>query len=144
MKALLDATRVELPRALLDMEIDRLIQNMRHDLEARGLKADKVPMHREAFEPEAQRRVSLGLILAELVKRHGLEAKSDQIKAVVGEYAQSYEKPEEVLRWYYQSPDRLREVESIVLEDNVVQWVLANARVEDKATEFDDLMGNAK
>ena len=144
MKALLDATRVELPRALLDMEIDRLMHNMRHDLEARGLKADKVPMPKEAFEPEAQRRVSLGLILAELVKRHGLEAKPDQVKAVVGEYAQSYEKPEEVLRWYYQSPDRLREVESIVLEDNVVQWVLANAGVEDKATEFDDLMGNAK
>jgi trigger factor len=144
MKALLDATRVELPRALLDMEIDRLMHNVRHDLEARGLKADKVPMHREAFEPEAQRRVSLGLILAELVQKHGLEAKPDQIKAVVVEYAQSYEKPEEVLRWYYQSPERLREVESIVLEDNVVQWVLANARVEDKATEFDDLMGNAK
>ena len=144
MKALLDATRVELPRALLDMEIDRLIHNMRHDLEARGLKADKVPMPREAFEPEAQRRVSLGLILAELVKKHGLEAKLDQIKAVVGEYAQSYDKPEEVLRWYYESPERLREVESIVLEDNVVQWVLANARVEDKATEFDELMGNAK
>ena len=144
MKALLDATRVELPRALLDMEIDRLMHNMRHDLEARGLKADKVPMPREAFEPEARRRVSLGLILAELVKKHGLEAKPDQVKAVVGEYAQSYEKPEEVVRWYYQSPDRLREVESIVLEDNVVQWVLANARVEDKATEFDDLMGNAK
>ncbi len=144
MKALLDATRVELPRALLELEIDRLMHNMRHDLEARGLKADKVPMPREAFEAEAQRRVSLGLILAELVKIHGLEAKPDQIKAVVGEYAQSYEKPEEVLRWYYQSPDRLREVESIVLEDNVVQWVLANARVEDKATEFDDLMGNVK
>jgi trigger factor len=126
------------------MEIDRLMHNMRHDLEARGLKADKVPMPKEAFEPEAQRRVSLGLILAELVKKHGLEAKADQIKAVVGEYAQSYEKPEEVTRWYYQSPERLREVESIVLEDNVVQWVLANARVEDKATEFDDLMGNAK
>ncbi len=144
MKALLDATRVELPRALLDMEIDRLMHNMRHDLEARGLKAGQVPMPKQAFEPEAQRRVSLGLILAELVKKHGLEAKSDQIKAVVGEYAQSYEKPEEVMRWYYQSPDRLREVESIVLEDNVVQWVLANARVEDKPTEFDDLMGNAK
>jgi trigger factor len=144
MKALLDATRVELPKALIDMEIDRLMHNMRHDLEARGLKADKVPMPREAFEPEAQRRVSLGLILAELVKKNGLEAKPDQVKAVVGEYAQSYEKPDEVLRWYYQSPDRLREVESIVLEDNVVQWVLANAGVEDKATEFDDLMGNAK
>jgi trigger factor len=144
MKALLDTTRVEVPRALLDMEIERLIQNMRHDLEQRGLKPDQMPLPKEAFEPEAVRRVSLGLILAELVKVHQLSAKPEQIKAVVQEYAQSYEKPEEVVRWYYQQPERLREVESIVLEDNVVQWTLSNARVEAKPTDFDDLMGNAQ
>ena len=144
MKSLLEATKVEVPRALLDMEVERLMQNMRHDLEQRGLKADQVPMPKEAFEPEAVRRVSLGLILAEMVKLHKLEAKPDQIKAVIQEYAQSYEKPEEVVRWYYQQPGRLREVESIVLEDNVVQWALSNAKVEDKPTAFDDLMGNAQ
>ena len=144
MKALLEAARVEVPRALLDMEIERLMQNMRHDLEQRGMKADQIPMPKEAFEPEAVRRVSLGLILAELVKLHRLEAKPEQIKAVIQEYAQSYEKPEEVVRWYYQQPERLREVESIVLEDNVVQWSLSNAKVEDKPTAFDDLMGNAQ
>lgn len=144
MKALLDATKVELPKALVDMEIERLMGNMRQDLQARGLKADQIPMPKEAFEPEAQRRVTLGLILAETVKRHDLQARPEQIKAVVSEYAQSYEKPEEVMRWYYQSADRLREVESIVLEDNVVQWVLAKAKVEDAPTEFDDLMGNAQ
>ncbi|HXF18506.1 MAG TPA: trigger factor [Burkholderiales bacterium] len=144
MKALLDATKVEVPRALLDMEVERLMQNMRHDLEQRGLKSDQIPMPKEAFEPEAVRRVSLGLILAELVKLHQLNAKPEQIKAVVQEYAQSYEKPEEVVRWYYQQPERLREVESIVLEDNVVQWTLSNAKVEAKPTDFDDLMGNAQ
>jgi trigger factor len=144
MKALLEATRVEVPRALLDMEIERLMQNMRHDLEQRGMKADQIPMPKEAFEPEAVRRVSLGLILAEMVKLHSLAAKPEQIKAVIQEYAQSYEKPEEVVRWYYQQPERLREVESIVLEDNVVQWALSNAKVEDKPTAFDDLMGNAQ
>ncbi len=144
MKSLLDATKVEVPRALLEMEIERLMQNMRHDLEQRGLKADQIPMPKEAFEPEAVRRVSLGLILAEMVRLHKLEAKPDQIKAVIQEYAQSYEKPDEVVRWYYQQPERLREVESIVLEDNVVQWALSNARVEDKPTPFDDLMGNAQ
>ena len=144
MKSLLEATKVEVPRALLDMEVERLMQNMRHDLEQRGLKADQVPMPKEAFEPEAVRRVSLGLIFAEMVKLHKLEAKPDQIKAVIQEYAQSYEKPEEVVRWYYQQPGRLREVESIVLEDNVVQWALSNAKVEDKPTAFDDLMGNAQ
>ncbi len=144
MKALLEATKVEVPRALLDMEIERLMQNMRHDLEQRGMKADQIPMPKEAFEPEAVRRVSLGLILAEMVKLHSLGAKPEQIKAVIQEYAQSYEKPEEVVRWYYQQPERLREVESIVLEDNVVQWALSNAKVEDKPTAFDDLMGNAQ
>jgi len=144
MKSLLEATKVELPRALLDMEVERLMQNMRHDLEQRGLKADQIPMPKEAFEPEAVRRVSLGLILAEMVKSHKLEAKPEQIKAVIQEYAQSYEKPDEVVRWYYQQPERLREVESIVLEDNVVQWALSNAKVEDKPTAFDDLMGNAQ
>ena len=143
MKSLLDATRVEVPRALLDLEIERLMQNMRHDLEQKGLKPDQIPMPKEAFEPEALRRVSLGLILAEMVRLHKLEAKPDQIKAVIQEYAQSYEKPEEVVRWYYQQAERLREVESIVLEDNVVQWTLSNANVEDKPTAFDELMGNA-
>ena len=144
MRSLLEATKVEVPRALMDMEIERLMQNMRHDLEQRGLKAEQIPMPREAFEPEAVRRVTLGLILAEMVKLHKLEAKPEQIKLVIQEYAQSYEKPEEVMRWYYQQPERLREVESIVLEDNVVQWALSNAKVEDKPTPFDDLMGNAQ
>jgi len=144
MKALLDATKVEVPRALLDMEVERLTQNMRRDMEQRGIKAAQIPMPKEAFEPEALRRVSLGLILAEMVKLHKLDAKPDQIKAVVQEYAQSYEKPDEVVRWYYQQPERLREVESLVLENNVVQWTLSNAKVEDKPTNFDDLMGNAK
>lgn len=144
MKSLLDATTVELPKALVDMEVERLMHNMRQDLESRGLKADQIPMPKEAFEPEAKRRVSLGLILAELTTQHKLEAKPEQIKAVVSEHAQSYEKPEEVMRWYYQQPERLREIESVVLEDNVVQWVLAKAKVADKPTPFDDLMGNAQ
>jgi len=144
MKALLDSTRVEVPKSLIDLEIERLTQNMRRDFEARGMKADQIPMPREAFEPEAVRRVSLGLILAEITTQHKLEARPEQIKAVVSEHAQSYEKPEEVMRWYYQQPERLREIESVVLEDNVVQWALARAKVEDKQTPFDDLMGNAQ
>jgi trigger factor len=88
--------------------------------------------------------VQLGLIVAELVRSQKLDARPEQIRSVVEEFAKSYEKPEEVVRWYYQQPERLREVESIVLEDNVVQWVLGQARVEDATVEFDELMGNAK
>jgi trigger factor len=144
LKVLLDAAKVELPKALVDIEVDRLTQNMRRDLEARGMKADQIPMPREAFEQEARRRVSLGLIMAEVMNKEKLEARAEQVKALVNEHAQSYEKPEEVVRWYYQQPERLREIESIVLEDNVVQWVLSKGKVVDKATPFEDLMGNAQ
>jgi len=142
MKGLLETSQVELPATLVEFEIERLQQGMRRDLAGRGLKAEQIPMPREAFEPEARKRVALGLIVAELVRRESLQAKPEQVKTVVSDYAESYERPEEVVRWYYQSPERLREVESLVLENNVVQWVLSRATVQDKATEFDELMGN--
>jgi trigger factor len=144
MKALLDNTRIELPKSLVAMEIERLTAGMRKDLAARGLKSEEIPMPPEAFEPEARKRVTLGLIVAELARREGLQAKPDQIKSVIQDYAESYERPEEVVRWYYQSQDRLREVESLVLENNVVQWVLGKAKVNDAIVDFDELMGNRK
>ncbi len=144
MKTLLEHAKLDLPNALVDMEIERLMAGMRQDLAGRGLKAEDIPMPREAFEPEARKRVGLGLIVSDLVRQHNLQAKPDQIKTVVKDYAESYERPEEVMRWYYQSADRLREVESLVLEDNVVQWVLSQAKAVDKPGDFDELMGNTK
>jgi len=144
MKTLLENAKLDLPNALVGMEVERLMAGMRQDLAGRGLKAEEIPMPREAFEPEARKRVGLGLIVADLVRQHNLQAKPEQIKAVVKDYADSYERPDEVVRWYYQSADRLREVESLVLEDNVVQWVLSQAKTQDKQTDFDELMGNAK
>jgi len=144
MRALLENAKLELPNSLVAVEIERLMHGMRQDLAARGLKTEEIPMPREAFEPEARKRVTLGLVVAEVVKQHGLQAKPEQIKAVVHDYADSYERPDEVVRWYYQSPERLREVESLVLEDNVVQWALSRAKVADKAADFDELMGHTK
>jgi trigger factor len=98
-------------------------------------------MQPEWFADQAKRRVSLGLILAELVKVNELHAKSDQVKAIVEESAESYEHPEEVVRWYYAQPQRLAEIEGVAIEDNVVSWALATAKVVDKAVAFDELMG---
>ena len=143
MQALLDATRVEVPKALVESEIERLRDLTRQDFEARGIPMkEDVPLPAEMFEKQAQRRVNLGLILAELVKGHQLQAKPEQVRAAVEEQAQSYEHPQEVVRWYYQQPERLREIESMALEDNVVEWALKTAKVEDKPIEFDELMGN--
>lgn len=143
MQALLAVVQLDLPKALIAAELDNMQQQARADLQARGVNAANIPLDTAMFEPQARRRVALGLILGELVRTHGLTAKPEQVRAMVDEHAQSYEHPHEVLNWYYGSPERLREVESLALEDNVVQWVLAQVKVEDKPTAFDELMGNA-
>ena len=145
MQALLDVTRIEAPKSLIEAEIQRLQALARQDLAARGVpvKSD-TSIPGEVFEQQARRRVSLGLILAEIVKTHALYAKPEQVRAVVEEQAQTYEKPEEVVKWFYASPERLREIESGVVEENVVAWVLARAQVGKTPIEFDELMGHRK
>jgi trigger factor len=145
MQALLDVTRLDAPKALVEAEIGRLQALARQDLAARGV-AVKIdtPMPREPFEAQGQRRVRLGLILAEIVKAHGLYAKPEQVRAVVEEHAQSYEKPEEVVNWYYASRERLHEIEAGVVEENVVAWALGVAKVQETPIEFDELMGHRK
>ena len=142
MQALLDSTRIELPRSLVEMEKHRLADQARQDLEARGVKAKDMPIPREVFDEQANRRVALGLILSELVKTHELHAKPEQIRAVIDEFAENYEHPEEVVKWHYAEPSRLNQAESFALEENVVAWALNSAKVEDKAFTFEELMGN--
>jgi len=141
MDALLKDNPIDVPNALIEMEVQRLMQAARQDMEQRGMKTKEFPMQPEWFADQAKRRVSLGLILSEIVKVNDLHAKSDQVKAIVEESAQSYEHPEEVVRWYYAQPQRLAEIESVAIEDNVVGWALASAKVVDKAVAFDELMG---
>ncbi len=143
MQALLDTSKLEVPKSLIEMETQRLVQSAREDLQARGMKIEQLPINPEMFEDQAKRRVSLGLIIAELVKAHELAAKPEQVRALVEEQAQSYEHPDEVVKWFYSQPQRLSEMESLVLEDNVVTWVLNHAKVADKAVNFDEFMGKA-
>lgn len=144
MDILLKVGQLETPKALVEAESHNLLQQTVHDMEQRGVKIPKgMKLPTEMFAERAAKRVKLGLILEKLVKQHNLGAKPEQVKAMVEEYARSYEKPEEVVRWYAADPSRLREVENLVLEDNVVGWLMANAKVTDKAVEFNELMGNA-
>ena len=141
MEALLKANPITVPDALVDMEIQRLMQAARHDMEQRGMKIKDMPIKPEWFADQAKRRVTLGLILAEVVKTEKLQATPEQVRAMLEETAQSYEHPEEVIRWYYAQPQRLQEVEGVAIENNVVEWVLGKAKVTDKAAVFDELMG---
>ena len=141
MEALLKANPITIPNALIEMEVHRLMQAARQDMEQRGMKAKEFPIQPEWFADQAKRRVSLGLILAEVVKTEKLQASPEQVKALVEETAQSYEHPEEVTRWYYAQPQRLAEVEGVAIENNVVAWALSKAKVADQAVAFDELMG---
>ncbi len=144
MQALIDSATLELPKSLVEIELQRVVQQTRADLEARGVKLERLPVNPEALERQARRRVTLGLILGELVKSHELGAKPEQVRALVTEHAQTYEQPFEVVRWVYSEPQRLNEFEGLAVESNVVNWVLEHAKVEDKAISFDELMGAAK
>jgi len=142
MQALLDVTEIELPKALVELEIGRLMDKARQDLESRGMKTKDMPFPPELFQKQAERRVALGLIVSELVSANNLEAKQEQVKALVAEFADSYEDPEEVISWYFASPERLDGPTSMVVEDNVVEFVLGRANVVEKDMSFDALMGS--
>lgn len=143
MDALLAVNEIDVPKALVDAEAQQMAENALKDMQARGMDAKNMPVEASWFTDQAVRRVKLGLVLAELVKEKDLHAKPEQVRAIVEDYAQTFEDPKEVVRWYYSQPQRLAEAEALALENNVVEWMLANAKAVDKAVSFDELMGNA-
>ena len=141
MTVLLEATEVALPRALVVQEIRRLRDSAMQEFASRTQQKPDMTLPDQLFEEQARRRAALGLILSELVTQEKLAAQPEQIRAVIEDMSGAYEHPEEIVRWYYQQPQRMREVESLVLEDNVVAWVCARAKTEDIPTPFEQLAG---
>ena len=143
MDALVKSAELDVPTILVAGEVERMVEGARADLKQRGVKdADKAPIPSEIFQPQAERRVRLGLVVAELVRTQGLQAKPEQLQAHIEEMAQSYEKPAEVMRWYLGDRQRMAEVEAVVIENNVTAYVMAHAKVSDKALAFDELMAS--
>jgi trigger factor len=142
MAALLTTSSFEVPKALIESEKQRLAELARNDLVARGVSVKDAPMPLELFAAQAERRVRLGLLLGELVRQHALSPRPDQIRKLVEDIASSYEKPQEVISWYLSDRKRLGELETVALEDNVVNWVLERGKVADKPIAFDELMGH--
>lgn len=141
MDALVKAAELELPKALVAAEGERMIEAARADLKQRGMKdADSMPIPADAFQEQAERRVRLGLVVAELVRRHNLQARPEQLQAHIEDLSQSYEKPAEVMRWYLGDRERMAGVEAMVVENNVTEYVLGQVKVVDKAMPFDELM----
>lgn len=141
MDALLKVAQFDVPKALIDWEAQNLIGLTAQDMEARGMKMKGVSLPPELFTERALKRVKLGLILGELVQKYNLNATPDQVRALVNDYAQSFDQPGEVVRWYYDNPPRLQEVENLVLEENVVNWTMGQAKTTDQTITFSELMG---
>ena len=131
---------IAVPKAMVEQETYRLMQNTREEMKQRGMKGD-IPMQPEWFTDRALPRVRMGLILAQLVETENLVATQEQIDARIAEMAETYQHPAEVVQWYKQDRQRLAGIESEVLEENVVAWVLARAKVTEKAIDFDEIMG---
>ena len=144
MDALVEAAKFDVPRALVDSDVESRIAAAREDLKQRGVpNADTMPIPAEVFSGESERRVRLGLLVSELVKQAQLQSKPEQVRAKIETFAQNYEQPAQVISYYLSDRQRRAEIEAIVLEDNVVEHVLGKAKVTDEAVPFDQLMGMA-
>jgi len=144
MDGLVEASTFEVPRALLDAEITRMQQAAVEDLKQRGMTTQDLTLPRDLFAERATRRLKLSILVNDLVKRHNLQPKPEQVRKVIEGHAESFEQPDQLVRWYYGDPARLAEVEALVMEDNVVEWAMGKMKVEDKPTDFDELMGTKK
>ncbi len=132
--------QLDVPKSLVASEQARLVDSARQDLMQRGIpNAKDAPIPAEMFTEQATKRVRLGLILGDLVKQKDLKATADQIKAEIDEQAATYEDPKEVVRWFYSNPSRLKDIENLVLEDNVIKYFTALAKVNEKAVSFEEL-----
>lgn len=142
MDALLKVAQFDVPKILVEWEARNLIQQTARDMESRGMKMTDMTLPPELFVERAERRVKLGLIFAELAQKYDLKAKPEQVRALVDDYAQSFEDPEDVVRWFYTDPSQMQEIENLVLEENIVNWTIGQARTIDKVVSFNELIGS--
>lgn len=142
-QALVESAEFDIPRILLETEINRMMQTTQQNLKQRGADLANIQLEPAMFEDQAKRSTKLRLLLGELINANGLHANADQVRAMVDVFSQSFERPADVVTWYYADSKRLDEPAALATEENAVSWVLSQAKVTDKKVKFDDLMGNA-
>jgi len=142
---LLDICKADLPKTLINVEINRMAQSTYANLKQRGADLKQFKLEPSMFEDQAKKTCKLRLILAEIVEKNNLRATADQIKAMVNEFALNFDDTEEAVQWFYAEPSRLEEPTALATEVNVVEWFMTQCKVQNKKTTFDELMsGPAK
>lgn len=143
MDALLAANSVEAPKALVANEIQRQRQAMFQQFGG-GAKLDPKMLPDELFAEQAQRSVALGLLISQIIKDKSLAVDAERVRELINEVAESYESPEEVVNYYYGNREQLAQVEALVLEDQVVEAVLAEAQVTDVAARYAEVVARTR
>ena len=142
---LIDSCKADLPKALINVEINRMAQSTYANLKQRGADLKQFKLEPSMFEEQAKKTCKLRLILAEIVDKNNLRASPDQIKAMVNEFALNFDDTDEAVKWFYAEPSRLEEPTALATEANVVEWFMKQCKVQNKKTTFDELMsGPAK
>jgi trigger factor len=140
MDALFEHVKISLPNALIDQEVQSLMKPYAERANKARMKLEDLNLPQDMFENQARRRVALGLILGEIIRKNEIKIDADKVRAVIEDMAKSYEKPEDVVNWYYSDNSRLNDVQQMVLEDQAVEWVLDRAKITDQSVGFEDVM----
>ena len=145
MDALVENNDVSVPEALVDNEINQMMASMKERAEQGQQSPLPMPeLPREMFEAQAKKRVKLGLLLSEVIKVNDIKADDEKVQQRIEEFAQQYGDPEEVINWYKSNPQERSKIESVVLEDQLVDWMLEKSKVTEEALSFDELMNSAQ
>ncbi len=140
MDALYGKVKLTVPNTLVDVEIESLMKPYIETAKRQKMKLEDLKLPRDSFEDQAKRRVALGLILGEVIQKESIKLDNDKVRSTIEDMAKSYERPEDVVAWYYSDESRLNEVQQMVLEDQVVEWLVAQAKVSDETVNFNDVM----
>lgn len=142
MDVLYEKIQVTVPNALIDEEVESLMKPYKENARKRKVKLEDLQLPRDMFEEQARRRVALGLILGEVIKQNGIKVDNDKVRSVIEDMSRNYERPQDVIDWYYRDENRLSDVQQMVLEDQAVEWLTSQAKVTNRPMSFNDVMQN--
>ena len=140
MDALYEKIPLTIPNSLVDIEIENLMKPYIETAKRQKKNLDDLPLPRDMFEARAKRRVALGLLLGEIIQKNAIKLDDDKVRLTIEDMAKSYERPQDVVNWYYTDESRLNEVQQMVLEDQTIEWLVAQAKVSDEQVNFSDVM----
>jgi len=144
MDALYEKIQVAVPNTLVDQEIENMMKPYIETAKRQKMKLEDMKLPRDAFEEQAKRRVALGLILGEIIHKNEIKIDNNKVRSTIEDMAKSYERPEDVVNWYYSDESRLNDVQQMVLEDQTIEWLVARAKVSDETVNFNDVMGKQR